>query len=70
MANEENLNITEYETNDDTKNEAIVDYEDTQFNVKTFDWNKIWDFTQKSINYLNLMILFIKRNLKLKQKME
>lgn len=49
MANEENLNVAECETN-----EAIVDYEDTQFNVKTFDWNKIWDFTQKSINYLTI----------------
>ena len=49
MANEENLNVAECETN-----EAIVDYEDTQFNVKTFDWNKIWDFTQKAINYLTI----------------
>ena len=49
MANEENLNVTECETN-----EAIMDYEDTQFNVKTFDWNKIWDFTQKAINYLTI----------------
>ena len=49
MANEDILNVAECETN-----EAIVDYEDTQFNVKTFDWNKIWDFTQKSINYLTI----------------
>lgn len=49
MANEENLNVAECETN-----EAIVDYEDTQFNVKTFDWNKIWDFTQKAMNYLTI----------------